>query len=158
MGARGPAPKPTALKVLAGNPGKRQLNDREPKPDARLPRCPSWLEAEAKREWKRICDGMPTGVLTSVDRGALAQYCQAWSDFVAASKLLKTVDDHCQVTANGNAQLHPRSLVLRSSSERLIRLGGLLGLNPSARSRIRMEAEEQKNPLEEFLQRKKDVG
>ena len=30
MATRGKKPKPTALKVLEGNPGKRPLNDREP--------------------------------------------------------------------------------------------------------------------------------
>lgn len=32
MAARGRKPKPTALKVLEGNPGKRPLNDHEPIP------------------------------------------------------------------------------------------------------------------------------
>ena len=32
MATRGRKPKPTALKVLEGNPGKRPLNDREPVP------------------------------------------------------------------------------------------------------------------------------
>jgi hypothetical protein len=32
MGKRGPSPKPTSLKVLQGNPGKRKINKSEPKP------------------------------------------------------------------------------------------------------------------------------
>ena len=32
MAARGRKPKPTALKELEGNPGKRSLNPSEPKP------------------------------------------------------------------------------------------------------------------------------
>jgi hypothetical protein len=32
---RGRRPKPTRLKVLTGNPGKRRLNATEPKPEAR---------------------------------------------------------------------------------------------------------------------------
>src|SRR5579863_4705296 len=32
MGARGPAPKPTALVLLEGNPGKRPINKRQPQP------------------------------------------------------------------------------------------------------------------------------
>ena len=47
----GRKPKPTSLKVLEGNPGKRQLNPNEPKPDASVPKCPAWLSKEAKREW-----------------------------------------------------------------------------------------------------------
>ena len=34
---RGRKPVPTALKKLRGNPGKRPLNDAEPKPDVVVP-------------------------------------------------------------------------------------------------------------------------
>ncbi len=37
MGQRGPAPKPTALRILEGNPGKRPLNASEPRPRAGRP-------------------------------------------------------------------------------------------------------------------------
>ena len=33
--------RPTAVKVLEGNPGKRSLNTAEPKPEKKAPRCPS---------------------------------------------------------------------------------------------------------------------
>ena len=33
---RGRKPKPTAVKVLEGNPGKRSLNTAEPKPEKKL--------------------------------------------------------------------------------------------------------------------------
>lgn len=49
MAQRGRKPKPTAVKVLEGNPGKRSLNTAEPKPEKKAPRCPSWLEDEAKK-------------------------------------------------------------------------------------------------------------
>lgn len=46
----GRKPKPTALKALEGYPEKRDLNQKEPKPEKKAPRCPSWLEPEAKKE------------------------------------------------------------------------------------------------------------
>ena len=48
---RGRKPKPTAVKMLEGNPGKRGLNAGEPKPEKKAHRCPAWLEAEAKKAW-----------------------------------------------------------------------------------------------------------
>ena len=51
----GRKPKPTALKKLEGNPGKRKLNTKEPVPDKGMPDCPKWLLPETKEEWKRLC-------------------------------------------------------------------------------------------------------
>ena len=47
----GRKPKPTAIKELEGNPGKRKLNKKEPKPEKGMPVCPEWLLPEAKAEW-----------------------------------------------------------------------------------------------------------
>ena len=58
MAARGRKPKPTALKLLEGNPGKRPLNDKEPKPQKKAPSCPKWLDPEAKKEWRRLASKM----------------------------------------------------------------------------------------------------
>ena len=43
----GRKPKPTALKKLEGNPGKRKLNTKEPVPGKGMPDCPKWLLPEA---------------------------------------------------------------------------------------------------------------
>ena len=56
MATRGRKPTPTALKVLEGNPGKRKLNDNEPRPDKKAPSCPKWLEpsgAGSQKRWSR---------------------------------------------------------------------------------------------------------
>ena len=50
MATRGRKPKPTHLKVLAGNPGKRPLPKNEPKPKPIAPRCPQWLDPIARKE------------------------------------------------------------------------------------------------------------
>ena len=52
----GRKPKPTALKKLEGNPGKRKLNTKEPMPGKGMPDCPKWLFPEAKKEWERVCE------------------------------------------------------------------------------------------------------
>ena len=51
MAQRGRKPKPTAIKVLEGNPGKRALNEMEPQPEKKAPKCPVWLDKEAKKEY-----------------------------------------------------------------------------------------------------------
>ena len=56
MAITGPKPKPTAIKILEGNPGKRPLNLNEPKPLQIAPECPDWLLDEAKKELKNVLD------------------------------------------------------------------------------------------------------
>ena len=50
--AGGRPPKPTYLKVLEGNPGKRPLNENEPKPKPSAPKCPAWLSPVCQRQLK----------------------------------------------------------------------------------------------------------
>ncbi|HEX5106418.1 MAG TPA: phage terminase small subunit P27 family [Pirellulaceae bacterium] len=87
---KGRKPKPTLLKLLDGNPGKRPLNEREPVALQGLPAPPQWLDAEAKAEWERIIpDLAEMGVLSRADRPALAAYCTAWSRWVEAEGMVK---------------------------------------------------------------------
>src|SRR4051812_21402132 len=63
---RGRKPKPTHLKLLDGNPGKRPLNAGEPKPERRIPTCPAHLNPTAKAEWKRLARQMHVlGIVTT---------------------------------------------------------------------------------------------
>lgn len=89
MAQRGRKPKPTAVKVLEGNPGKRSLNTAEPKPEKKAPRCPSWLEDEAKKEWKRMSKQLEQlGILTEIDMTAFAGYCQAYARWKEAEEFI----------------------------------------------------------------------
>ena len=49
---RGRKPKPTRLKVITGNSGKRPLNVDEPGPEPAVPDCPPELGPAAQREWE----------------------------------------------------------------------------------------------------------
>ena len=87
---RGRKPKPSRLKLIQGNPSKRALNAREPRPEARVPTCPAHLNPSAKAEWKRLAHEMHRlGILTSLDYAALSAYCQAYGRWVEAEKKLK---------------------------------------------------------------------
>lgn len=52
--AAGRPPKPTHLKVIAGNPGKRALPTNEPQPELRDLEPPRDLDEDEQREWDRI--------------------------------------------------------------------------------------------------------
>ena len=83
----GRKPKPTAVKKLEGNPGKRKRNTKEPVPAKGMPDCPEWLLPEAKKEWERLADLMnQMGVLTEVDMAAFAAYCQSYARWKEAQE------------------------------------------------------------------------
>lgn len=80
-------PTPTAIKKLAGNPGKRPYNDREPMPAKGAPKCPEWLTGDALAEWQRIVPELDRlGVLTSVDGAILEAHCLTYGEIVATVK------------------------------------------------------------------------
>ena len=78
-GSRGPLPKPAALRLLEGNAGKRPLNLSEGiNPRIEVPSVPKHLGQEARKEWKRITPLLAElGLVSGLDRAALALYCQA---------------------------------------------------------------------------------
>lgn len=156
MGQRGPARKPTALKLLAGNPGCRKLNDREPAPEIGAPSCPSWLDKEAKAEWKRAtAQLLAMKVLTFADRAILAAYCLAWSELKAATQTL-AAEGRYFTTEKGYVGQHPAVAVAKSAREQVRKLGAELGFSPASRTRIHVnrgkEAEE--NDPKEALKRR----
>ncbi len=84
----GRPPTPTGLLKLRGAyRGDRHGDRAEPALPAGAPSCPTWLDAEAKAEWKRQVAGLEAaGLVAKVDRALLTAWCRAWSTFVHASR------------------------------------------------------------------------
>lgn len=136
MAQRGRKPTPTAMKVLEGNPGKRQLNTNEPEPEKKAPRCPSWLEEEAKKEWKRLSKQMEQlGILTQVDMTAFAGYCQAYARWKDAEEFI-TKHGTIVKTPSGYWQQVPQVSIAQTYLKIMIKFCEQFGLTPSSRSRI----------------------
>ena len=153
MGRRGPAPTPTNLRVLRGNPGKRALNQNEPKPDADRPACPRWLAPEAKAEWRRVLPQLEaTGILTIVDRASLATYCQAWARYVEAERMLSQYGAVLKAEHSDYVQVSPYQTISRQSSQIVKAFATEFGLTPGSRSRITVPEVKGQDEFEEFLQ------
>jgi len=136
MGTPGRKPKPKHLKVLEGNPGKRPLNTKEPKPRPVAPRCPRWLTAEAKREWRRVAPELERlGLLTQIDRLALAGYCQAYARWRQAEEVLEQ-KGLTFTTPNGYIQQRPEVAIAQRNLQAVRAFCGEFGLTPSSRGRI----------------------
>lgn len=167
MGARGPAPKPTKLKILAGNPGHRPINRLEPEPTPGAPDPPAWLPAEALAEWRRVVPELDRlKLLTKVDRAVLAAYCVAWSELVTATQKLEAegrvvdvvVRDRHGEEVGTRAALHPAVKLQRDAFARVKAYLGEIGLSPSSRSRLQVpDAPEANDPIAELLRRQAEA-
>lgn len=82
MGARGPKPLPANVHRLHGNPGHKtfeNLNDAL-QPEVEIPSLPKHLLPEARKEWRRAsAELLRYGVVSKLDRAALALYVQEWA-------------------------------------------------------------------------------
>ena len=149
---RGPAPKPTVLKQLAGNPGKRPLNGAEPQYAAELPSAPRHLSAAAQREWRRVGKYLvAAGVMTAVDRAVLALYCQAYARWVEAEKQLAKPEALTDTTPNGMTVMSAWLTIANKAMDQVKRYGAELGLTPASRTRIHVEQTEARKSLVEEL-------
>ena len=136
MATKGRKPKPTAIKELEGNPGKRKLNENEPKPARKAPSCPKWLLPEAKREWRRLAKTMEAmGTLTEADRTAFAAYCQNYARWKEAEE---RITDRGLVirTPSGYPQQVPYVSIAMQYQKAMSQFEEKFGLDPSSRSRI----------------------
>jgi P27 family predicted phage terminase small subunit len=151
---RGRPPKPTALKLLTGNPGKRPLNGSEPQPLATPPVCPDFLPADAKAKWAELAPELSRlGLLTVVDGEALACLCSAWADFKAATETIakegryqlvggwpvEVKGDDGEVRTEvrgGQLQPHPALAQHARAMKAIKEFAALFGLEPSSRSRL----------------------
>lgn len=157
----GRAPKPTALKVLQGNPGRRPLNENEPtfeKTDEIL-KPPAFLSSYGKREWKRISPMLvKNNLLTDADITTLAAYCQAYNRWIEAEKAIRTYGMTC-VTDKGNIIQRPEVGIANKAMSEMVKYAKEFGLTPSSRANLHIDKqEEQEDPFMTFMKGGKSSG
>lgn len=150
----GRRPKPTHLKLLQGNPGKRRINPSEPKPPAEIPVPPDHLNDIAKAEWNRISEILlRLGLLTTLDRAALAAYCTTYARWIEAEEALKKTGPIVR-SPNGHPILSPYLVVANRALEQMRAFMIEFGLTPASRSRISVNVHENEDPFENWIQDK----
>ena len=153
--ARGRKPKPTALKKLEGNPGKRPLNELEPVPPTVPLRCPNYLLPEARKEWKRLAPIlMSMGLLTAADAVPFAGYCQAYARWREAQD---EITRHGSIYKDDDGRIRPNPYIAIANQQmrEIKSFAADFGLTPSNRTAMIanvMSAVKQKvDPMEAIL-------
>ena len=133
---RGRIPKPTRLKALAGNPGKRPLNAGEPRPEIAIPECPAELGPVARQEWERLAGELaPLRMITALDRAALAAYCGAYAMWLEATEAIQKYGTMVK-SPSGYPVQSPYVSIANRQAEIMMRIASEFGFTPASRSRI----------------------
>ncbi len=98
MGLRGPAPKPTGVRVLEGCRAHRPLPENEPHYPPGIPAKPKKISRQAQRVWEELVVEMaPANVLRGVDRRALWQLAEDEAllseAYAGLWKMIRAVED-----------------------------------------------------------------
>lgn len=139
----GRKPLPANVHALRGNPSKKsrhELHDESAQTlPAEIPPCPAFLTKDAKAEWKRIAKDLQTlGLISKLDRGELAVYCQAWADWKIAREKITALEEKgfVETTPSGYKQMSSWMQLANRAEERMRKAGSSFGLNPSARASL----------------------
>lgn len=150
--------KPTKLKVVTGNPGKRPLPENEPEPTNELGDAPDWLSAEAAEHWKYVVDTANEleGVAKKPDEAALAVFAQAIADYREADDELSDNGSNYQhvETKSGGImiRIHPAVGVRQTALNTIMKVCSEFGLTPSARTRVKVDlTDKDKNPNDKYF-------
>jgi P27 family predicted phage terminase small subunit len=147
----GRPPKPTALKLIQGNPGKRPLNDAEPTFPVDDVAPPTWLNAAAKREWRRMLPLLrQQGLFTVAFVAEFAGYCLSFAEIGELERFLRK-NGRSIVTASGYPVPRPEVAMRERALSRVHIFGASFGLSPSASTKVKAQPEKEADPFEEFL-------
>lgn len=150
MGERGPAPKPTALRILHGEDNYR-INKDEPIPATVEVQCPEWMPAEGVEVWNRIGpDLVAKGVLTFWDVELFARFC--WFSARCVDLILQVEREGQIITGDKGMKVkHPAMQLIRDATTQMLSISRRFGLTPSDRQSLSIHHKEDKGGTGELL-------
>lgn len=169
MGKRGPAPAPSILKYIRGNPSKERLNSDEPTPDLLDDfGVPDTIVGDelAVRKWHQSVPVLRRmRVLTEADTEAWTRYCHLWANWMRAKQKCQQVGreiTHFEPDPNRTdgklrikwSQPAPWAVEERAFHKDLLRLEQEFGLTPSSRSQVTIHGSADEDPVAAFIKKR----
>jgi P27 family predicted phage terminase small subunit len=147
---RGRKPKPTHLKLVGGNAGKRALPKNEPKPTGNLKEPPNWLTDSQQVLWDYAISSAPQGLLKRLDQSVLVSWVvaadlhrQAAEKLNGGAMLIKT--------PNGMPVQSPYLAIVNKQAAIMIKAASEMGFTPSSRSRVEVENGAEEDAADRFF-------
>lgn len=145
MGTRGPAPKPTRLKIIAGETRPSVINYAEPIPEGGPLTAPADMRPEALAVWESVIKALgSTGVLTSADKDLLRLYSEAMARYLEAEQMLSKTGPLLK-GRDGTFVKNPLHQIVRDNADAVKKYARELGLTPAARVGLRGDIDGQAN-------------
>jgi len=141
--AKGRKAKPTALKLIDGNPGNRPINIHEPMPmKVYKPDAPKDFTPLQLAKWNEVTEKLARiKVLTELDLDALEIYCREWVNYHEAmtdvSKRGKLL-----TTTGGGVMWNPSWTQLKHSQSVCRSIMAEFGMTPSTRTTLVASADD----------------
>lgn len=153
--------KPTNIKKLEDNPGRRPLNELEPEPEIVIPPCPPHLSDLAKIEWVRITKELEAvGIISLLDMANIASYCQMYDRWIRLELDIQKNDMYLKTEHYGkkgnltytSREMNPSVTEARLTLQQLRQFATELGLSPAARPKLQTGIKKKtKDPMENIL-------
>lgn len=143
-------PKPTHLKLLQGNPGKRALPKNEPVASGDLKNPPKYMNAEQKAEWRYVIKHAPAGLLKMIDTSALEVYVIARVIHRQASERLAKEDLIVLSPVQGTALQNPLIGILNRQAEVMLKAAAQMGFSPASRSKVSIDKPDTPSGFDQF--------
>lgn len=138
MGKRGPAPKPTPLRVLHGEKGRR-INTGEPQPAAGLPEAPPELDETSRLVWDYVVAELAhMGLARRPDRDQLAAYVEAVRLHAQAVVMVHKAGPLIK-DRDGYVRLNPAVRIQTQAARTMLTFAREFGLTPAARVQLTAE-------------------
>lgn len=138
MGARGPKPRPTHLKVVEGERESR-INRDEPLPTEGGVVQPEGMTEAAGEVWDELAaDLIDKGCLTSWDVYLFEAFCEAVATYRANRDLLRD-NGYTERGAAGGVIKSPYHQIMRDCLETMAKIGSRFGFTPGDRANLAIE-------------------
>lgn len=137
---RGRKPKPTYLRAIDGNAGRRPLNADEPQPQGALEECPppDHLTEAQRRVWRQGIAGAPPGLLRKLDWAVFEQWVVHHANFLEASAKVAATGQLIK-KGEGGWDWNPYMSIMNKQSALALKCAAELGFTPSSRTRVKVE-------------------
>jgi P27 family predicted phage terminase small subunit len=150
--ARGRKPKPKALRILHHDFRPDRHNADQPEPEVNIPKRPTFLRGEAKKEYERITQLLAAQkCITDWDMAAITAYCHEWGVYSMLCRKISKFEHYTVSSAEGTKMLNPLIVARNKSLKSLLSIAVEFGLTPSSRAKLKPQDKAELNPFAKLM-------